>query len=341
MGAWSLGLALWFGILGLSAIFRWPWFVLFSASVLLVFLQIVFVLANHVLLSTVLGTVAGGTGLMFLVYSVTALRDPSLLQDGSYAAGGVAWLVIILTFGFVIYSRIAESEWGRRRRGYLTIADIVISLTDATHPNRAAATQLLAQVGQYQAVKPLLQATADPDPAVREIATLQLIDLLTERELTKRLHTQAPTPFLSPDATVIMTPLEERVVALMFCISVTQDEVQKRALQFLTNLGAAVGPILVEFLNEPDDGELRAAAAKVLGMLNQQDAVPALIAVLKDEVSEVRFEAATALGVLSNPQALEPLEHLQQDAGWRSETRQVRQAVQTAIKKIRARQQNL
>jgi HEAT repeat protein len=96
---------------------------------------------------------------------------------------------------------------------------------------------------------------------------------------------------------------------------------------------------LLELLSDPEDSELRATAAKVLGRLNQQDAAPVLISALKDEDNDVRLAAIRALAELGSPAALGPLEHLQQEEGWRSEPRQIRNAVQSAIKRIRLRQQ--
>jgi HEAT repeat protein len=67
----------------------------------------------------------------------------------------------------------------------------------------------------------------------------------------------------------------------------------------------AVGP-LCDMLrsHEPgDDVQLKSQAAKVLGQLKANSAVPALIDALKDPAAEVRWQAAGALGEIRDPSA--------------------------------------
>jgi len=89
-------------------------------------------------------------------------------------------------------------------------------------------------------------------------------------------------------------------------------------------------PALIETLSRSSDPYLLAAVARSLGMLQATEAVPALRTVLCSSYLIARIAAARALGSIGTPEALVALEEARQD---RSEN--VRQAIEEQLAKHR------
>lgn len=86
-----------------------------------------------------------------------------------------------------------------------------------------------------------------------------------------------------------------------------------RVLDLIGDLGAE--PALLTML-EADEPLLRVGAASALGSAGTPAAVPALIDALEDDDWPVRARAADSLGVFSDPRAIEPLGLALRDPAW-------------------------
>jgi HEAT repeat protein len=81
---------------------------------------------------------------------------------------------------------------------------------------------------------------------------------------------------------------------------------RRKAIESLTDAGKLPGrKLLVASLGDPDP-QVRCAAAKALGTINEEFSVAARVAALADESSEVRATAATTLREVQDPQRLAP-----------------------------------
>lgn len=76
-------------------------------------------------------------------------------------------------------------------------------------------------------------------------------------------------------------------------------------LLFLLACGSETARLRKQLL--APDPELRAQAAKRVGVLKDKTAVPILLNLLEDSLPLVRFEAGVALGKIGDPGAIEPL----------------------------------
>ena len=97
------------------------------------------------------------------------------------------------------------------------------------------------------------------------------------------------------------------VVAYSHSVDWFEKEEKQYAARALGKLGdERAVPVLIDALND-DDRTLRAYVAGALGNLGDKRAVPSLISILGDEDSWVRREAALALGELGDERAVDPL----------------------------------
>ena len=99
----------------------------------------------------------------------------------------------------------------------------------------------------------------------------------------------------------------------------------------LGDAGRAAGPEVLRFLNAPDPGS-RLAAARALGFIRYQPALPALLAALDDPVDvRLNWVAAESLGRLRNPHSVDALQRAT-DEHWYPP---VRLAAANALRHIR------
>ncbi len=76
----------------------------------------------------------------------------------------------------------------------------------------------------------------------------------------------------------------------------SNDFVCRNATKALGKIGPAAVPALIKALRHSDDRWLRGGAAKSLGRIGTEEAMPELIEALGDPYDDVRLNAAEALG---------------------------------------------
>jgi len=158
---------------------------------------------------------------------------------------------------------------------------IVKELDEASQPSqRVHAAELLGQLGDRRATKPLIAALQDSDPGVQRAVALALGQL--------RDH-QAVPPLLE----VLQTSSDPSVRgAAAFALGLIEDR-------------RAVEP-LIRALKDPD-ASVRISSAIALGRLGDPRAVEPLLALPHDKAHRSCLPIAIALGQIKGEQAIQPL----------------------------------
>lgn len=158
---------------------------------------------------------------------------------------------------------------------------IVKDLHEASHPSqRVRAAELLGQLGDRRATKPLIEALDDSDRGVRRAAALALGQLQDH---------QAVPPLLK----VLQTSSDPSVRgAAAFALGLIED---RRAVEPLINS-----------LKDPD-ASVRISSAMALGRLGDPRAVEPLLALPHDKAHQACLPIAIALGRIKNERAITPL----------------------------------
>ncbi len=159
--------------------------------------------------------------------------------------------------------------------------EIVKELSKASDPSqRVHAAELLGQLGDRRATKPLIAALDDPDHGVRRAVALALGQL--------RDH-QAVPPLLK----VLQTSSDPSVRgAVAFALGLIEDR-------------TAVEP-LIRTLKDPD-ASVRISSAIALGRLGDPRAVEPLLALPHDKAHRTCLPIAIALGQIKSERAIRPL----------------------------------
>jgi len=184
---------------------------------------------------------------------------------------------------------------------------ILKSLSSRDVSKRRAAAETLAQ-SDVRAVYPLIQALRDPHPGVQDAAVSALISIGGEVTAWMVLPLLREEALLSNMAMVILKEIGSATLHhLPPLLRDKDDDVRKFAIELVADLGGCeYTDKLVERLKWDLNPNVRAAAAKALGDLKRLEALPHLIAALKD-VEWVRFAALESLCLLGSEDAVEPI----------------------------------
>lgn len=142
----------------------------------------------------------------------------------------------------------------------------------------------LKEVGDFQAVGPLIDALKDPTSVVRSHSVTALGKIGGAQALP-----------------AVISALKTEAVRSALDIGVCY-----RAIEALHRLGETAAECLIHALKHQDRA-IRRKAATLLGKTGEAGAVDLLIIALKDEQPRVRSRAAHALGRIGNPSAVKPL----------------------------------
>ena len=142
----------------------------------------------------------------------------------------------------------------------------------------------LKEVGDFQAVVPLIEALQDPTSVVRSHSVTALGKIGGAQALP-----------------AVIAALKTEAVRSALDIGVCY-----RAIEALHRLGETAAECLISALKHRDKA-IRRKAATLLGKTGETGAVELLIGALKDKHPRVRSRAAHALGRIGNPSAVKPL----------------------------------
>jgi HEAT repeat protein len=173
----------------------------------------------------------------------------------------------------------------------------------------------------HQVTESLIIALKDEDYEVRTHAAWVLGELKDSQTLSHLIFAFNDQSFNVRKYAVgavkkLGTP--EAIEALIHALSHKNQDVRLYAAWGLARLGYSQGmENLISILNNKnEDSPLRDSAAKALGEIVCQEAVPPLIECLQDEYSLVRRDAAEALGKIGSVEAVQPLIERLGDEEW-------------------------
>lgn len=180
-----------------------------------------------------------------------------------------------------------------------------LSSTDVS--KRRSAAEALAD-GDERAIYPLIQALRDTHPGVQDAATRSLISIGGEVTAWMVLPLLREEAFFRNTAMVILKEIGATAVHhLPPLLRDKDDDVRKFAIELISDAGGReYGDRLVERLTDDPNPNVRGAAAKALGDLGCREALPQLVAALKD-MEWVRFTVLEALCRLGDEEAVEPI----------------------------------
>ena len=183
-----------------------------------------------------------------------------------------------------------------------------IDHTDASK-RRAAAENLVE--GDERAVYPLIKALRDENFGVQDAAMHSLMEIKRESTAYMLLPLLREDAFLRNTALAIIKEIGKVAVPLLTILLKDKDgHVRKFALDLIYEIQYCNYPEkIVKLLMEDPNANVRAAAAKTLGILQHKEAVPQLINALRDE-EWVCFSALEALTELNDERAVDSITSL-------------------------------
>jgi HEAT repeat protein len=191
---------------------------------------------------------------------------------------------------------------------------VLKNLSSPDVSKRRAAAEALSD-GDERAIYPLIKALRDSHPGVQDAATRSLISIGGEVTAWMVLPLLREEAFFRNTAMVILK--EIGAVALPHLPPLLldkDDDVRKFAIELLSDGGARdQAPALMERLANDPNPNVRGAAAKALGILGCREALPRLVAALKD-IEWVRFTVLEALCQLGDEDVVEPILDLVSDS---------------------------
>ena len=170
-----------------------------------------------------------------------------------------------------------------------TVKDQLIAQLEAEEPvHRQRAAQALGYIGDESAAADLADLLEDPSNQVR----------------------------FSTAAALATMERSEGIEFLFEALRNTDSILRANAVKFLTNVQRQSGAVEAQLITalSAEDPLARAGAAQVLGQARVQSALSALLAATKDEVADVRANAAIALGHIGGDQSRAQLEKLRHDS---------------------------
>jgi len=190
---------------------------------------------------------------------------------------------------------------------------ILKNLTSPDVSKRRAAAESLSS-GDERAIYPLIRALRDSHPGVQDAATRSLIAIGGEVTAWMVLPLLREEAFFRNTAMVILKEIGEPAVQHLPPLLLDKDDdVRKFAIELLSDAGAREqAPALIERLANDPNPNVRGAAAKAIGALGCREALPQLVAALKD-IEWVRFIVLEALCRLGDEEVVEPILELLSD----------------------------
>ena len=193
---------------------------------------------------------------------------------------------------------------------------ILKNLTSGDVLKKRAAAEALAR-GDERAVYPLIQALRDPHPGVQDAALGALISIGGEVTAWMVLPLLREKASLRNMAMVILKEIGSSTLRHLPPLLRDKDgDIRKFAVELSADLGGhEFAGKIVELLKGDPNPNVRGAAAKALGDLRRREALPHLVAALKD-MEWVRFAALKSLCSLGDEEAVAPIQALLDDSSF-------------------------
>ncbi len=197
--------------------------------------------------------------------------------------------------------------------------ELTADLRSPEAKTRRKAASELGKTGSREAVTPLLSATQDRDIGVREEAVKSLGLLTDERAMTMLLTTiKDPAPSVREESIIALVSLYvDRDAG--FLITRLAKKVYKKINPFSDKVGndptviesyVRVSPVVVESIADrltDSDPAIRVDAAKALGILRAQSAIPRMLEAMKVGDANLRIAILRSLYKIRDPSVDEHL----------------------------------
>jgi HEAT repeat protein len=202
---------------------------------------------------------------------------------------------------------------------------LVIQLKSARRTSqRMAAAAYLAVIASPEIEWALIEALDSPNAEIRIQAAGGLAKIKSEAAIAQLVH------MLLTDNPWVAARIADQLVAygpvaVPYLMENVRDEHQGRlvdprilaaAVRILGMIGDLRAAPAIEPLLEHPDREVRIAAAAALGSAGTGHSIPPLLSALDDRCWEVRAAAASALAAFSDGAATEPVARLLTDRSW-------------------------
>ncbi|MBI5665843.1 MAG: HEAT repeat domain-containing protein [Nitrospirae bacterium] len=180
-------------------------------------------------------------------------------------------------------------------------------INDKDASRRRAAAEALSG-GDERAIYPLIKALKDDNFGVQDAAMRSLMEIKGETTAYMVLPLLRENSFLRNTAIMIIREMDKIAVPLLYVLlNDRDDDIRKFALDLIHDIQYCSYPEkLVEMLTGDQNANVRAAAAKTIGMLQYKKAIPQLIKALSDE-EWVCFSALEALTNLKDDASTDAL----------------------------------
>jgi HEAT repeat protein len=180
-------------------------------------------------------------------------------------------------------------------------------INDDDASKRRSAAEALSG-GDERAIYPLIRALKDDNFGVQDAAMRSLMEIKGETTTYMVLPLLRENSFLRNTAIMIIREMGKIAVPLLYVLlNDRDDDVRKFALDLIHDIRYCGYPEkLVEMLTTDQNANVRAAAAKTIGMLQYKKAVPQLIKALSDE-EWVCFSALEALTNLNDESSMDAM----------------------------------
>ncbi len=242
----------------------------------------------------------------------------------------------IPVLGTALQDRVAEVR-GAAAKALGSIRDkrvvpiLLAGLKDESSEVRHSIVGTLGKLGDRAAVKPLMQMLQDISSEVRQAAVRALGrigDVEAVPSLLRSMHDHDLWVKTESRKTLLAMG-DEALPVKVDCLGSEEEPIQQAAVAVLSESPSArLYALLLEAFGHRNK-DMRANAARVLGILRETKAVVPLIHLLDDRDFEVREKAAVALGEIGDISASVALKHAQKD-----QNKDVRLAAQQALKRI-------
>ena len=202
---------------------------------------------------------------------------------------------------------------------------LVIQLKSSRRTSqRMAAAAYLAVIASPEIEWVLIEALKSPNPEIRIQAAGGLAKTKSESAIARLVH------MLLTDTPWVAARIADQLVAygsgaVPFLMENIRDEhcghlvdprILAAAVRILGMIGDLKAAPAIEPLLEHPEREVRVAAAAALGSAGTGHSIPPLLSVLEDPEWEVRAAAASALAAFSDGSATEPVAKLLTDPSW-------------------------
>ena len=190
------------------------------------------------------------------------------------------------------------------------LQSLINKLSHDDPAERRAAAEALSD-GDERAVYPLIKALKDENLGVQDAAMQSLMGMRGESTAYMVLPLLREDAFLRNTAMLILREIGRQAVPLFRgLLKDTDGDVRKFALDLIHDIGwCDYADNLIVLLESDRNPNVRAAAARTLGMLQYKKAVPQLIQALNDE-EWVAFSVIEALALLHDESSVDAVAEL-------------------------------